>query len=63
MDVVDPATMVGRADIGRRVRARRLKQAAATAAWLTIIAIIVLIVFVSSRPAAPDYDSYARLIA
>lgn len=63
IDVVHPATVVGRADIGRRLRVRRLKQAAAIAAWLMVIVIIVLILFVGSRPAAPDFDSYGRLIA
>lgn len=63
IDIAHPATMVGRADIGRSLRVRRLKQAAVAAVWLTIIAIIAIILFVGSQPAAPDFDSYARFIA
>ena len=63
IDIAHPATMVGSADIGRRLRVRRLKQAGAAAVWLAIIVIVALILFVGSQPAAPDFDSYARLIA
>ena len=63
IDVMHPATVVDRADIGRRLRVRRLKRAAAIAAWLAIIVVLALILFVGSQPAAPDFDSYARLLA
>jgi hypothetical protein len=63
IDVVHPATIVKKADIGRRVQLHRLKKAASIAMWLAIIAILVLILFVGSRPAAPDFDSFGRFIA
>ncbi len=63
MDTVHPATIVKNDLIGRTVRVRRFRQAAAIAAWLAIIAIVVLILFVGSKPAPPDFESAMRIIA
>jgi len=62
IDTPHPSSVVGRVDIGRSVRVRHIKQAAAVGAWLAIIAIIALILLVGSRPAPPQFDSYLRLI-
>lgn len=62
IDVIHPAAIVDRADIGRRLRVRRLKRAASIAAWIAVVIIIALIFFVGSQPASPELGSVARLI-
>ncbi|MCP4245626.1 MAG: hypothetical protein GY778_01120 [bacterium] len=63
MDTVHPATIVQSDLIGRTVRVRRIKRAVAIAVWLAIIAVVVLILFVGSQPAPPDFESLGRFIA
>jgi hypothetical protein len=63
IDAVHPATIVRSTDISRRVRIHRLKQTVAIVVWLTIVAIIVLILVLGSRPGPSAINSYAQLIA
>jgi len=55
MDTIHPATIVGSSDLDRRVKVRRIRNIAAGAVWLAIIAIIVLVFVVGSRPAPPGF--------
>ena len=59
---IDPASVLGQEDLGRTARRRRLRHNAAVAAWLIIVLAVVLILFIGSRPAATDLQSYARLL-
>lgn len=55
IDRTHPVTVVGAADIGRRVRVQQFRHAAAITLWLLVIGLIVAVVFIGSQPAAPDF--------
>ena len=55
MDQQHPVTIMQPQDLGRRFKAQQLRQAAAIGLWLTVIAIIALVVFIGSQPAAPNF--------
>ena len=63
MSTVDPHSVLDRADLGRTHRRRQIRHRAAIAAWLILVLAVVLILLVGSRPAAVDFQSYARLLA
>ena len=55
IDATHPGNIVGTQDIGRRLRVQQLRHAAAIGFWLTVIVLIVLVVFIGSQPAAPNF--------
>lgn len=62
MSTIDPDGVLDRQDLGRTARLRRLRHNAAIAAWLIIVLAVMLILFVGSRPAPTDFQSYASLL-
>lgn len=50
LDVVTPDASAGRRSLERRVRLRKLRRMAATAAWLLFMLIVAAIVLLGGRP-------------
>lgn len=63
MSTIDPASVLDREDLGRTARRQRMRHNAAIAAWLMVVVAVMLILFVGSRPAATNFQSYASLLA
>lgn len=63
IDLPDPELMVGREDLNRRLRLQQIRHTAAIVAWVAVVIVIGFMIYVGSRPAPPDFDSFVRLIA
>ena len=55
IDRTHPVTIVGREDLGRRIRAHQWRRVAAIVLWAALVAIIIMVVFVGSQPAPLDF--------